>query len=77
MCAKCRENDVFEALAGSLIEVREDLFAHAGIPETADVIGDACDALFFIGLGVEEVSDAVRLLHEMVDIHSYGLVTTR
>ena len=68
--AKRIENDIFEAGAGSLIEVSEDLFAHAGIPEIADVVGDAFYAFGLVGFGIEEVSDAIRLLDEMVDIHT-------
>jgi hypothetical protein len=46
-----------------------DLSRWAGFPETADVVGDAFDAFGFVRLGVEEVSDAVRHLDEVVSIH--------
>jgi len=77
MRAESTEDDFVETGAGSLIQVRKDLTAHARLPEGADVIGDAFDAFGFVGLGLEEVSDAVRHLDEMVNIHGYVLVTTR
>jgi hypothetical protein len=71
------KNDVFQTLAARTIEVGEDLFAHARFPKTADVVGDAFDAFGFVRFGVEEVSDAVRHLDEVVNIHGYVFVMTR
>jgi hypothetical protein len=71
------KDDVFQTFAAGIIEVGEDLFAHAGFPETADVVGDAFDAFRLVRLGVEEVSDTVRHLDEVVNIHGYVFVMTR
>ena len=42
---------------------------HAGIPETPDVVRHALHTFCLVGLGYEEISDAVRHLDEMVNIH--------
>jgi hypothetical protein len=69
MGAEGVEDDVFQAFAAGLVEVGEDLLAHAGLPETADVVGDAFNAFGSVRFGVEKVSDAVRHLDEVVNIH--------
>jgi hypothetical protein len=57
--------------------VYKDLSPHAGLPKTADVIRDTFDTLRLIGFRLEEVSDTVRHLHEMVNIHNYRFSMTR
>lgn len=70
MRAEGGEDYLCEPGAGGLIDVSENLPAHAGVPKTVDVIGDGLDAFGFVWLGFEEFSDTVRHLDEMVHVHS-------
>ena len=69
MSSEGGEDDLVEPFAGSLVDVGKDLTTHARFPETPDVIRHALHTFCLVGLRYEEISDAVRHLDEMVNVH--------
>jgi hypothetical protein len=56
--------------AGAAVPVvREDLPAHAGIPEAGEMAGDILGRLDFIRVGAEELADVVGHRDEAADAH--------
>jgi hypothetical protein len=66
---QCFERERLQAFGVMLVDPLEYLTPHARIPETSDMSGDALYRDRMIGLGVEEIRDIVRHLHETVGFH--------
>ena len=74
--AEGTQDEFVQAFSSGLIVISEHLAPHTGFPETANMVRDAFGSLGLIGLRLEEVSNIVRHLDEMVNIHK-GLALGR
>ena len=58
-----------QAFAPVLVQPREDLLAHARVPEALEVSGDTLQGGCAIGVGLEEGPDLIGHVDEVVRVH--------